>query len=148
MTSKPDPASATIEALAGLFPTAFFVHQARRKPLKINIHLDLIAALNGAATVKEIALALAIYTSNHRYLHACAKVGTPRVDLAGNVVGVIDAQAAAHAQQRIEQQRGKHQRRREALAKAKAAAEAKERNAGRISLAELRAAAQARRAAA
>jgi ProP effector len=146
MTSK--PACATIEALAGLFPACFSVHQGRRRPLKVGIHEDLITALAGAITPKEASLALAIYCANHCYLHACTKVGAVRVGLSGEEAGRITIEEATHSRARLNQQKAKWKRRQEAEAKAKAAEEAKARNAGRISLAQLRAAAQARRAAA
>jgi ProP effector len=135
----------TIVALAELFPACFSVFQGRRKPLKVGIYDDVIAALGGAITDKEARLALAIYCGNHGYLRACAKAGTPRIDLAGNAVGAVDADAAKHARHRLGQQKAQHERRREAQVKAKAEAEAKARNAGRIGLADLRAAAEKRR---
>jgi sRNA-binding protein len=138
----------TIEALADMFPACFSVFQGRRRPLKIGIHNDLIAALAGAISEKEARLALAVYTGNPAYLRACCNVGAARVDLVGNKVGSVDLAAATHAKQRLDQQRDKRKRREEAMAQAKAAAEAKARNAGRIGLADLRRAAQARRTAA
>jgi sRNA-binding protein len=44
MTNKPNTAHGTIEVLASLFPAAFSVFQGRRKPLKVGIREDLIAA--------------------------------------------------------------------------------------------------------
>jgi ProP effector len=148
MSGKPNPAHDTIAVLADLFPAAFSVFERRRKPLKIGIHEDLIAALGGAVTEKEARLALAIYTGNASYLRASCNVGAARVDLAGNKVGSVDLAAATHAKQRLDQQRDKRKRREEAAAQIKAKAEAKARNAGRVSLGDLRRAAQARRVAA
>jgi len=104
-----------------------------------------LAKLNGAITPKECAAALRLYCSNGFYLQQCIE-GAPRVDLNGEVAGNITAEEAANAKQRLAQRQAKHIRRQEALAKEKAKVEAKARNAGRISLADLRAAAQARRA--
>jgi len=144
---KPNPAHDTIEALADMFPACFSVFQGRRKPLKVGILNDLLAVLAGAATAKELGLALAIYTGNHCYLRACAKAGAARIDLQGEVAGSVSAEEAANARQRLAQMGAKQARRREAQAKAKAAAELKARNAGRVSLADLRRAAEARRVA-
>jgi sRNA-binding protein len=194
--NKCNPAHDTIVALAELFPQCFVVFQGSRKPLKIGIREDLIAAMAGAVSGKEAGLALAIYCGNHGYLKACIKVGTPRIDLAGNVCGSVSAEEAANAKQRLAQQRAKQARRQHALAstppdpgivaggirdrarravlqrgpqtedkqktevsrqfwkafgeqdKRPAAIETKARNTGRISLADLRAAARARRVAA
>jgi sRNA-binding protein len=136
---------AVIELLAETFPACFFVLQQRRRPLKLGIFDDVLAALDGVATAKEIALALRLYTSNGAYLRAC-KEGEARIDLNGNAVGCVTTEEASHARERLAQRKAKYQRHREALAKEKAVAERKARNAGRISLAGLRAAAQARRA--
>jgi hypothetical protein len=143
MTNKPNPAHDTIVALAELFPQCFAVFEQHRQPLKVGIHLDLLAKLNGAITSKECANALRLYCSNGFYLRQCIE-GAPRVDLNGEVAGHVTAEEAANAKQRLAQRQAKRERRR--LVQAKAKAEAKIRNAGRISLADLRAAAQARRA--
>jgi ProP effector len=147
MSAKPNTAHDTIVALAELFPACFSVFEGRRKPLKIGIREDLLAALGGAITPEEAHLALAVYTGNHCYLKACAKAGTPRIDLNGEVVGSVSTEEAANAKERFEQQRDRRKRQQEAIAKAKAEAERKARNAGRISLGDLRRAAQARRVA-
>jgi sRNA-binding protein len=44
------PAHDIIVALAELFPQCFSVFQGRRKPLKLGIRDDLLAALGGAIT--------------------------------------------------------------------------------------------------
>jgi hypothetical protein len=60
----------------------------------------------------------------------------------------VSAEEAANAKQRLAQQRDKHLSRQEALAKTKGTTETKARNIDCVSLADLRAAAQARRVAA
>jgi ProP effector len=139
-----DPSLATIELLAETYPQCFSVFEKRRRPLKIGIRDDLIAALAGAITPKEAALALAIYCGNWCYLKACRE-GAPRIDLNGNVVGTVDADAANNAKQRLEQQRNRRKRQLDAIAQAEAEAERKARNAGRVGMADLRAAALARK---
>jgi ProP effector len=143
---KRNPAYDTIGVLADLFPKCFAVFEQHRQPLKIGIHVDLLAKLDGAITPKECAKALRLYCANRFYLQACVE-GAPRIDLDGNTVGHVTAEEAANAKQRLAQRQAKQARRQEALAKEKAKAEAVARNAGRISLADLRKAAQARRAA-
>jgi ProP effector len=105
-----NPARDTVVALAELFPACFVMFQQRRRPLKIGIRDDVIAALNGAITPKEASLALAIYCGNHGYLKACCKAGAPRIDLQGGVAGQVTAEEAANAKQRLAQQRAKQAR--------------------------------------
>jgi sRNA-binding protein len=112
--NKPNPAHDTIVALAELFPACFAVFQDRRKPLKLGIREDLIAAMTGAITAKEASLALAIYCGNHGYRKACCKAGAPRIDLNGNTVGSVSAEEAANAKQRLAQWRAKQARRQQA----------------------------------
>ena len=144
MTTIKQAAIDTITALAEAFPQCFAVFEQRRRPLKLGIHNDVLGALDGAITPAECAAALHFYTGNYCYLRACRE-GASRVDLNGGVVGHVSAEEAAHAKQRLAQQGAKQARRREAQVKDKAKAGTKARNAGRIGLANLRTAAQARR---
>jgi ProP effector len=136
--NKPNPAHDTIIVLADLFPKCFAVFQGRRSPLKVGIRDDVLAALNGAITAKEAGFALKIYTSNADYLKAC-KEGAPRIDLKGEVAGHVTADEASNARQRLAQMRPKRARRQAAAIKAKPTPH-------RLGLADLRAAARARRA--
>ena len=140
---------ATIELLAETYPQCFSVFEKRRKPLKVGIHNDVLAALDGAITAKELSVAMRVYCGNRFYLRACIE-GAPRIDLKGEVAGSVTAEEAANTRQRLAQ----HDRRKRqqeatakaaAKAKARAGAEQKARNASRLGLADLRAAAQARR---
>ena len=79
-------ARAVIERLAERWPRAFAVFEARRRPLKIGIHDDIIAALGGEVTAAEIGVALRHYTGNIGYLHGL-RTGAPRVGLDGNTAG-------------------------------------------------------------
>jgi ProP effector len=138
----------TITALADLYPACFAVFQERRKPLKVGIREEVIAALAGAAAPKEIALALRFYTANIWYLKACVE-GAPRIGLDGNAAGSVSAEEADHAKQRLEQQRARRERHRQAAARTEPKTEAQAKPAvRRLSLADLRATAKARRAAA
>jgi hypothetical protein len=84
---------AVLELLAGRWPLCFFVYEARRRPLKIGIRDEILSALNGAVTPKELGGALRHYTGNRRYLrHSIA--GAARIDLDGNPCGVVTAEGA------------------------------------------------------
>jgi len=53
-----------IALLAETYPKCFSVYQGRCRPLKLKIHLDIQAALDGAITPLELHKALGIYCSN------------------------------------------------------------------------------------
>ena len=148
-TNKPNPAHDTIVVLADLFPACFSVLQQRRKPLKVGIRDDVLAALNGAITAKEAGFALKIYTSNSGYLKAC-KAGAPRVGLGGEITGHVTAEEAANAKQRLAQRRAKQARRQQTTKPTKQTTKPAKPALSpsaprRVGLADLRAAAQARR---
>ena len=67
----------TIVALAERFPRAFFVYERRRRPLKVGIYDDFIAAARDIPA-DELGVALRVYTRNLGYLLAC-KVGAARI---------------------------------------------------------------------
>jgi ProP effector len=94
-------AFAVIELLAERWPAAFAVFEQRRQPLKIGIHIDILAALDGAVTKTELKLGLGYYTNNVGYLHALHE-GAARIDLAGDAVGVVSAEAAQQAVQALD----------------------------------------------
>jgi hypothetical protein len=52
--------AAVIAVLAEMFPKCFSVYEGRRRPLKIGIHRDIGAALDGAVTPAELHRALGI----------------------------------------------------------------------------------------
>jgi ProP effector len=135
----------TITALADLYPACFAVFQERRKPLKVGIREEVIAALAGAATAKEITLALRFYTANIWYLNACVE-GAERIGLDGKASGQVSAEEADHAKQRLQQlQQQRQQRRRSNGARPQPPARVETTPIRpRLSLADLRKAAQAR----
>jgi ProQ/FINO family len=57
-----DTIAATIELLAETYPRCFFIFEQRRRPLKVGIHHDILAALDGAITPRELGIALRFYT--------------------------------------------------------------------------------------
>jgi ProP effector len=129
---RADLARAVIALLTEQFPTAFAVFEGRRKPLKVGIDHDLVVALVGAVTAKEIAAALRHYCGNSAYLRACVE-GAPRVGLDGQPAGQVSADEAAHARELLATRR-------------KRAARPVATAAPRDGLAALRAAGRARRA--
>jgi ProP effector len=81
-----DTAAVVLELLAERFPTCFAIHQARRRPLKVGIHHDILAELDGAITPQELGIALRIYTGNVVYMQRLV-AGAGRIDLSGQVAG-------------------------------------------------------------
>ena len=78
----------TLELLAERFPACFSVYENRRRPLKIGIHLDILAALDGAVTPDELALALRCYVANRIYRSRLI-AGAERIGLDGTPVGTV-----------------------------------------------------------
>jgi ProP effector len=129
--------AAAIALLAETFPRAFFVYQGRRRPLKLNIHLDIQAALDGAITPTELHRALGAYCSNPFYLDHARK-GAQRLDLDGKPAGAVTDDEEALARAKLAHIRTKKAAR-AATAKVQATP------AKRSSLADLKAAALARK---
>ena len=78
--------------MARVFPD----FQQRRRPIKIGIHFDILAALGGAVTSAEVKSALRLYAGNLGYLLACRE-GVERVALNGEPAGTVTAAEAAYA---------------------------------------------------
>jgi ProP effector len=94
---KNGEAQATIARLAELFPKAFFVYEARRRPLKVGIYNDLAAKVAGVITPDELKLALRSYTRNVGYQKAMAQPGSMRIDIGGNSVDAVTPEQGASA---------------------------------------------------
>ena len=89
-----DPTAwAVIDLLIELFPKAFARHEARRRPLKIGIHNDLLRILDGAVTAAELSTALRCYTANKVY-RGRLRAGATRIDLAGEPAGTVSPEHA------------------------------------------------------
>jgi ProP effector len=142
--SRDTTVTAVITLLAEAFPKCFSVYEGRRRPLKLKIHLDVQAALDGAITPAELHKALGIYCSNPVYLSHTRK-GAWRLDLDGNPAGVITADEEAHAKATLAGIRAKKEAR--AAAALAAAQPAILQPPKRLSLADLKAAALARKTA-
>jgi sRNA-binding protein len=132
-------AAAAIALLAEAFPKTFFVYQEHRHPLKLGIDLDILAALASAIPPAELHRALGFYCSNPSYLGRLRE-GTSRLDLDGKPAGVVTADEEALARARLASIKAKKEAR-AAAAKVQAPAPAVK----RLSLADLKAAAVARK---
>jgi sRNA-binding protein len=93
-------AEAVIVLLAERFPKTFAVFEQRRRPLKIGINSDVLAALNGVMTPREIGVALRFYTGNTGYLCAMLR-GAWRIDLDGQRAGDVTAEEEQAAKARL-----------------------------------------------
>jgi ProP effector len=144
-----------IGVLAERFPACFAINPRYRRPLKLGIHVDILARLNTIAP-RDLSAALRIYVSNIKYLSALV-AGAERVDLNGIPAGTVTAEHADIARVQYEQRRAKHKAKQKQQAPMNGAAKPEPRpatvekkpDAGprRLSLADLRTAAQARRVA-
>jgi sRNA-binding protein len=139
-------AEAAIDLLAETFPRAFFRDAARRQPLKVGVHVELLSKLDGALTPLELRLAMYFYTGHLGYLRACT-AGVARIDLDGNAAGSVSALEAAHARARLQAIKARLKARREQQPQPNGAVGTNLKTGKRDGLAELRAAALARKAA-
>jgi ProP effector len=93
-------ADAAIALLAEAFPTAFAIYEVKRRPLKVGIHADVLAALNGAMTPAELGLALRRYCGNSVYLSRLLR-GACRYDVDGQHAGDVTAEEEERAKARL-----------------------------------------------
>jgi ProP effector len=94
-----DLASAAMALLAERFPRCF--DKRKRRPLKIGINADVVVAMAGTMTARDVTNALRFYTGSVLYQRALT-AGAGRLDLDGNLAGMVTPQeeAAALAKQR------------------------------------------------
>jgi sRNA-binding protein len=83
--------------LAELCPKAIFVYEQRRQPLVIGIRDAILARVGDRITPQEFNAALRAYTRNIGYLRAMAQPGAMGIDLEGNPVEAVTEQQAASA---------------------------------------------------
>jgi len=139
-----------IGILAECFPACFAVNPSYRRPLKLGIHVDILAQLSDTIAPRDLSAALRIYVSNSKYLKALV-AGADRVDLHGMPAGTVTAEEAAYAKVRCQcwhdKSKTKAKQKQLAVAPTKPAEPPKPVAAAprRISLADLRAMGQARR---
>ena len=122
--------AAVLELLCAQFSRCFFRDEARRQPLKVGIHNDVLLALGDAVTPSELARALQVYANNRIY-QSRLRLSATRIDLNGEPAGTVSAAEAAFA-------RAKERARKEQRPTSS--------SPSRSSLAELRAAGQRRKA--
>src|SRR5262245_19495710 len=96
MLKKRARTKAVITALAAKFPKCFAVPETRRRPLKVGIDADCLAALSGTIRRTELIRALAMYCCSDGYLERVL-TGAWRVDLEGKPAGVVTAEDERHA---------------------------------------------------
>ena len=82
MSEKESPARSgaetVIATLSQRWPRAFAVRQSQRRPLEIGIHVDMLAALDGAMTAAELGDALDGYVKSSGYLRRLTRAGAER----------------------------------------------------------------------
>ena len=95
-----------IGILAERFPACFAVNPSYRQPLKLGIHLDILAELGQTIAPRDLSNALRIYVSNGKYLKTLV-TDADRVDLNGMPAGTVTAKHADIAKAQCEQRRDK-----------------------------------------
>jgi ProP effector len=88
-----------IDKLAELFPNCFFRENHLRRPLKIGIRDDIFTRQTGLRP-GLIESTLSMYARSVSYWMTL-KVGTPRIDLDGNVAGEVTIEDEQGAQRKI-----------------------------------------------
>jgi sRNA-binding protein len=95
---------ALVLAFQQLWPQCFAIYEMRRRPLKLNIHLDVIQSSLHDFDNDQIKIGLRFYVSNSEYLKK-VKVGAARIDLNGEVDGHVTKDEENHAQGQLEWRR-------------------------------------------
>ena len=90
--------AATIELLCDRFPETF--SRREPQPLKVGVHADLLAALDGMVEPRDLKSALAGYTSSARYLRTLS-AGASRIDLDGKPAGTVAPEVEAVAKAKL-----------------------------------------------
>jgi sRNA-binding protein len=85
-----------LELLVARWPSAFSIYEARRRPLKVGIHLDVLAALGDAVTPDALGLALKVYVANRVYRSRLI-AGAVRINLTGEPAGIVSEAEATQA---------------------------------------------------
>jgi ProP effector len=139
---------ATIALLAERWPAAFFVPEHRRKPLKVGTHQDIVAAGLGEITPSQLSSALRVYCSNRRYMDRL-RPNAMRIDLNGDPAGFVNSVDAKRATDELARRLLKKAARLETAPSAgptHSSPAPMSEQPRKLSLSDLRAAAQARRA--
>lgn len=93
--------------LSSQFPNCFTI-EGEAKPLKIGIFQDVAERLTNDPCFSKtrLRMALRLYTASWRYLYSI-KDGVNRVDLDGNVCGVVTSEQVTHAQAQLKESKDK-----------------------------------------
>jgi ProP effector len=138
-----------IGVLAERFPACFAINPSYRRPLKLNIHVDILAQIGDMIAPRDLSSALRIYVSNIKYLKALV-IDAGRVDLNGMLAGTVTTEHADIAKAQYKRQREKRKAKQTQAVVAPVVelpiADIAPSGSRRISLADLRAAAKARQA--
>lgn len=97
-------------AMCIAFPECFAPKGQKKRPLKVGIGKDLMAearAVFPGMSRRLINAFLRDYTSGFRY-HSSVERGATRIDLSGNLAGVVTEKEAAHAAGQIRRVGKKH----------------------------------------
>jgi ProP effector len=89
---KQQLAGAVLELLSEKFPACFQIFEQRRRPLKVGIHRDIIAVIDGV-TEKELGRALHVYVANQTYKSRLV-AGADRIGLDGLPAGIVAPEEA------------------------------------------------------
>jgi ProP effector len=92
-----DTALKVTTALAMRWPACFQMLETRRRPLKVGIHHDIMAA--GGFAEAELRFTLGWYTRNPRYRDGLV-AGAERVGLDGQPAGAVSVEEAEDAQKK------------------------------------------------
>jgi ProP effector len=87
---------AVISLLAEKWPYCFSITETRRRPLKLGIREDVLAALGGAIPAGKVSAALRWYVSSPEHQRRLVH-GAWRVDLNGRPAGTVSQEDEAHA---------------------------------------------------
>jgi ProP effector len=88
-----------LQLLCQRWPACFFRFEQRRKPLKINIHEDILTALGDSVIPAALSKALRVYVANAVYRSRLV-AGAVRFDLDGRQAGTVTVEQATHARSR------------------------------------------------
>lgn len=101
----------TIEALQERWAKAFFLPQHLRRPLKVGIRQDIVAA-GFDATPAELSSAMRVYCNNRFYM-ARLRPNVLRIDLNGEPAGFVNSIDAKRADDELMRRRVKAEARRQ-----------------------------------
>jgi ProP effector len=91
---------AVVNLLAEKWPCCFSIIESGRRPLKLGIRDDVLAALGGAISAGKVSAALRWYVSSPEYQRRLVH-GAWRIDLNGRPAGTVSQEDEAHARAQL-----------------------------------------------